>query len=155
MPGKSKLTSQCTYRWQCRFRGKHLERQLQGYTNKEEKFSGKLMAVNIAFTQGCSGVGTRGNGVPHLFLLDYSKTRLRFHRCVSHMQIRIASQKSTLKQEDPVWKHCRRMLTLFELFGAVFLFIWCGNGVHLFFYHYTPGRLAWCGGAGTRGNVLI
>jgi len=21
------------------------------------------------------------------------------------------------------------MLTLFELFGAVFLFIWCGNGV--------------------------
>ena len=24
---------------------------------------------------------------------------------------------------------CRRMLTLFELFGTVFLFIWCGNGV--------------------------
>jgi len=24
---------------------------------------------------------------------------------------------------------CRRILTLFELFGAVFHFIWCGNGV--------------------------
>jgi len=29
---------------------------------------------------------------------------------------------------------CRKMLFLFELFGAVFLFIWCGNAFpHLFF----------------------
>jgi len=25
--------------------------------------------------------------------------------------------------------YCRQMLTLFELFGVAFLFIWCGNGV--------------------------
>jgi len=26
-------------------------------------------------------------------------------------------------------KSCRRMLTLFELFGAVFVFIWCWSSV--------------------------
>jgi len=45
------------------------------------------------------------------------------------MQIHTASQKSTVKQEDPVKKYCRQMLTSFELFGVAFLFIWCWNGV--------------------------
>jgi len=30
------------------------------------------------------------------------KTWLRSHRCASNMQIRTASQKSAVKQEDPV-----------------------------------------------------
>jgi len=41
---------------------------------------------------------------PHLFALDYIKTWLRSHRCASYTQIRTASQKSIVKQEDPVWK---------------------------------------------------
>jgi len=35
-------------------------------------------------------------------LKDYIKTWLRSHRRASDMQIRTASQKSTVKQEDPV-----------------------------------------------------
>jgi len=58
---------------------------------------------------------------------DYIKTWLRSHRCASATQIRTASQKSTVKHEDPAWNSCRRMLILFELFGAAFLFVWCGN----------------------------
>jgi len=34
----------------------------------------------------------------------------------------------------------RRMLTSMEIFGAAFLFIWCGNGVPKpLFQHYTSG----------------
>jgi len=36
--------------------------------------------------------------------LDYIKTWLRSHRCAIDKQIRAASQKSVMKQEDPVWK---------------------------------------------------
>jgi len=35
---------------------------------------------------------------------DYIKTWLRSQRCASDTQIRTTSQKSTVKQEDPVWK---------------------------------------------------
>jgi len=35
-------------------------------------------------------------------LSDYNKTWLRSHRCASYMQIRIASQKFAVKQEDSV-----------------------------------------------------
>jgi len=45
-----------------------------------------------------------GNTFPHLFALDYIKTWLWSHGCASEMQIRTASQKSAVKQEDPVWK---------------------------------------------------
>jgi len=64
-------------------------------------------------------------------LNDYIKTWLRSHRCASNMQIRTAGQKSEVKQEDPVYSRssCRQMLTLFELFGVAFLFIWCENGI--------------------------
>jgi len=62
-------------------------------------------------------------------LNDYIKIWLRSHRCASDMQIHTASQNSTVKQEDPVKKYCRQMLTSFELFGVAFLFIWCWNGV--------------------------
>jgi len=52
---------------------------------------------------------------PHLFALgkrylqmwdpnDNNKTWLRFHRCASDRQIPTVSQKSTVKQVDPVWK---------------------------------------------------
>jgi len=42
---------------------------------------------------------------PHTVLaLDYIKTWLRSHRCASDTQIGTASQKSTVKLEDPVWK---------------------------------------------------
>ena len=59
------------------------------------------------------GVQWGGNGVPTPFCisnilqlkgLDYIKTCLRSHRCASDTQIRTASQKSTVKQEDPMWK---------------------------------------------------
>jgi len=33
----------------------------------------------------------------------YIKTWLRTHRCDSDTQIRTASQKSAVKQEDPAW----------------------------------------------------
>jgi len=36
--------------------------------------------------------------------IAYIKTWLRSHRCASDTQIRTASQKSTVKQENPVWK---------------------------------------------------
>jgi len=35
-------------------------------------------------------------------LNDYIKTWLRYHECATNMQIRTASQKSAVKQEDPV-----------------------------------------------------
>jgi len=41
---------------------------------------------------------------PHLFALAYIKTWLRSHKCDSDTQICTARQKSTVKQEDPVWK---------------------------------------------------
>jgi len=53
--------------------------------------------------QGRGGRGTRGNGVS-LFALAYNDAWLRSYICASDTQIRIARQKSTLKQEDPVWK---------------------------------------------------
>jgi len=66
----------------------------------------------------------------------YIKTWLRSHRCASNMQIRIASQKSAVKQEDPVYSRssCRQMLALFELFGVAFLFIWCENGIPILLF---------------------
>ena len=44
-------------------------------------------------------------------------------------QIRTASQKSAVKQEDPVWKLLWANAHFIGTFGAVFLFICCGNGV--------------------------
>jgi len=35
---------------------------------------------------------------------DYIKKWLQSHRCASDTLIRTASQKSTVTQEDPVWK---------------------------------------------------
>ena len=73
-----------------------------------------------------------------LDLNDYIKIWLR-SRCPSDTQIRTASQMSTVKQENPMWNSCRRILTLFEELVAAFLFIWCGNGVPtpLFLALYT------------------
>ena len=42
--------------------------------------------------------------LPHLFALDYIKIWLRSHRCVSDNQIRTSIQKSSVKQQDPLWK---------------------------------------------------
>ena len=50
--------------------------------------------------QGCGN----GTAFPHHFSPDYVKTWLRSHRRASDMQIRTVSQKSTVKQEDPVLK---------------------------------------------------
>jgi len=44
------------------------------------------------------------NAVPNLFALNYTKTWLRSQRCASDTQTRTASQKSTVKQVDPVYK---------------------------------------------------
>ena len=55
------------------------------------------------------------------------------------MQIRTPSQKSTVHQEDPVWKFCKRMFTLFELTQSSF---WCGNGVSTPFFSTTPLTLS-------------
>jgi len=94
-----------------------------------------LNLINIFSHQGCS-VGERvGTAFPHLFALvtllemwdpnDYIKPWLRSHRCASNTQIRSAGQKSTVKQEDPVWKS----LQANAHFIRIFLCIWCGNGV--------------------------
>jgi len=55
-----------------------------------------------------------GTAFPHLFAVvtfledgdpnKYIKIWLLSQRCASDTQIRTASQKSTVKQEDPVWK---------------------------------------------------
>jgi len=60
----------------------------------------------------------------HLFAPDYIKTWLRPHRCASDAQIRTSSQKSIVKQVDPVWKKSLQAKAHFmlEIFGAVFLF---------------------------------
>ena len=75
-----------------------------------------------------TGVQWGGNAFPHLFAQDYIKT-WRSHRFASDTQIRTTSQKSTVKQEDPMWKFMSANVRFIELFGAVFLFIWCENGV--------------------------
>jgi len=52
-----------------------------------------------------AGVKWGRNTFPHFFAVYYIETWLRSHRCASDTQIRTASQKSTVKQEDPVWKY--------------------------------------------------
>jgi len=47
------------------------------------------------------GVGTRSHT---FFALDYIKTWLRSHGCVSDTQINTANQKSTMRQGVPVRK---------------------------------------------------
>jgi len=79
--------------------------------------------------QGCSGVGTRGNCVPTHFALDCINTWLRSHRCASDRQFRSASQSLQINRTILCGNARTRMLILFELFDAVFVFIWCGNGV--------------------------
>ena len=57
-------------------------------------------------------------------LNDYIKTWLRSDRCASDIQIRTASQKFTVKQEDPVQKFLQTNAHfLFKLFGVAFLFV--------------------------------
>jgi len=98
-------------------------------------------------------VGTCGNNVPIHFLVwkvfpylfalptvheDVRSKRLhqnmvRYHRCVSDMQIYTASEKSTVKQVDPV----KRLLQA----NAHFIYtIWCGLPVYLVWERrsYTP-----------------
>jgi len=78
--------------------------------------------------QGCSGVGIRGNGVPTHFWTtfkhDYDVTQV------------IVTRRFALLDKSLQWNRkiqcgnsCRQTLTLFELFGAVFFFIWCRNAV--------------------------
>jgi len=56
-------------------------------------------------------------------LNDYIETWLWSHRCASNMQIRTSSQKSAVKQEDPVQKFLQTNAHfLFKLFGVAFLF---------------------------------
>jgi len=57
-----------------------------------------MLGLAAALFQGCSCVGKA-----HTFL-HYIKPWLRSHRCDSEKQIRTASQKYTVKREDPVWK---------------------------------------------------
>ena len=68
-------------------------------------FESAYSLVLIFFSIRSKGV-VGGNGVPTPVwcLLDYIKTWVRSHRCASDMQIRSASQKSKVKQEDPVRK---------------------------------------------------
>jgi len=62
-------------------------------------------------TRDVVGWERAGTAFSHLFALltsledlDHIKTWLRSNRCARDTQIRTASQKSTVKQEDPVWK---------------------------------------------------
>jgi len=98
------------------------------------------LAVGI---QGCSGLGTleTENGVPHLSAQITTK-----HDC-DHTDV-LATRRFALLVKSPqgdkkiqCGNSCRRMLTLFEQFGAV-VFRWCRNGVpRPLFQHYTPGFL--------------
>jgi len=58
----------------------------------------------VGLFQGCSGVGMRENGVHTPFCTDYNETWLQSHRCAIDTQIHTPSQKSVVKQEDPVRK---------------------------------------------------
>ena len=62
-----------------------------------------------------------GERHPHTFL-PYIETWLRSHRCDSGTQIRTASQKSTVKQENPAWKFLQANAPFIRI-------IWCGNAV--------------------------
>jgi len=61
-------------------------------------------------------------------LNNYIKTWLRSHICAGYTQNHTDSQKSTVEQEDPE-ALVDKLNTLFELFGAAILFMWCGNAV--------------------------
>jgi len=73
---------------------------------------------------GCSGVGTRSHTFLHLITLKHGcdltdvLATCRFALLVKVYSETGRSSVKTLAGD-----------TLFELFGAVFLFIWCGNGV--------------------------
>jgi len=51
---------------------------------------------------------------------SHAITSCRFAQLVKSLQ---------LNRKVQCRSYCRQMLTLFELFGVAFLFIWCGNGV--------------------------
>ena len=65
-----------------------------------------------------------GTGFPHLFGLDHIQTWLRSHRRASDTQIRTASQKSMVKQEDPVWKFLQANAHFIRT-------VWCSLPFHL------------------------
>jgi len=70
-----------------------------------------------------------GTALPHFFALDYIKTWLQAHRRARYTQIRTAGQNLQWNWKIQYGNSCRGILTLLQLFGAVFLFIWCGNSV--------------------------
>jgi len=83
------------------------------------------------------------NANDHLMNLNQNTPMKIF--CVRHW---LATHRFTLLVKSLQWnrniqcrRSCRQIHTLFELFGAAFLFIWCGNGVptplHLALHPYT------------------
>jgi len=80
-----------------------------------------------------------GTAFPHLFALHYIKTCLRSHRCASDTQIRIAGQKSTVKQEDPVWKFLKVNAKFIRTIccSLPFYFVWERRS-HTSFFSTTP-----------------
>ena len=86
-------------------------------------------------SRGVVGWERVGTAFPHhlalttlLEDLDYIKSWLRSNGCACDTQT-CAAKSLQRNRKLPFGNSCRRMLTLFELFGAVFLFIWCGNAV--------------------------
>jgi len=84
--------------------------------------------LTSALPRGVVGWERVGTAFPHLCALEY-KTWMRSDRCASDTQIRTASQSQQWNRKIQCRNSFRRMPTLFEPFGAVFLFVGCGNGV--------------------------
>jgi len=58
---------------------------------------------------------------------DHIETWLWSHRCASDTQIRTASQKSTVKQDDPVWKFFQANSHFIRNIWSSLHFIWCAH----------------------------
>jgi len=103
----------------------------------------KSLGDSKSYRQGCSGVGTLGNGVPTPFCTSnitwrYGIQTIIFkHGCVltdvlaTRRFALLDKSKQLVKKSTNRKIQCgnsrRRIVTWFKLFGVVFLHIWCGN----------------------------
>jgi len=75
-----------------------------------------------------------GTAFPHLFALSTLKHGCNLTDVLATPSFALLVKSLGWNRKVQCWNLCRRILSLFKLFAAVFFFIWCGNGVPIPFF---------------------